>query len=229
MAECEDCEKSFDSQLALDQHRNDKHKSKDDLKQKNKMPIKKIVALLALVLVLAGVAALFLMKSSYVAGPVQLHTRGNGSVQIIEFSDFQCPACGAAYPQLEEFLKDNSDKVTYIYKHFPLTTIHQYAQMAAEASECAADQGKFWEYYSKLFQNQARLAKSDLVNYAEQIGLDTGNFTACLDSGVMSRRVSSDQSEGFAKEVDATPTFFINGRKFTGVLSVKQFEQEITR
>ena len=101
--------------------------------------------------------------------------------------------------------------------------------MAAEASECAADQGKFWEYYSKLFQNQARLAKSDLVNYAEQIGLDTGNFTACLDSGVMSRRVSSDQSEGFAKEVDATPTFFINGRKFTGVLSVKQFEQEITR
>jgi len=230
---CQDCKKSFDTEVALDQHRKDKHGSTDNSKEraKKKLSIKAIAAISGVIIViLAGVVLLLFMKPpSYTIQLGRSNTRGNGSVEIIEFSDFQCPACGAAYPQVEEFLKNNSYKVTYIYKHFPLTSIHKYAQKAAEASECAADQGKFWEYYNKLFQNQQRLAKSDLVNYAEQIGLDTKNFTACLESGVMSGRVSDDFNEGNRKGVRATPTFFINGRKVEGVLSVQQLEQEIMR
>ncbi len=228
MANCDICGKSFDSDDALSQHNTAKHGA--EKKEKKPIKINGKYAALGIVFVLVIIAAfiLFASKPSYVAGPKVDHIKGTGSAEIIEFSDFQCPACGAAYPQVKEFLKTNSDKVKFIYKHFPLPS-HPYAPKAAEASEFASDQGKFWEYHDKLFDNQRNLLRSDLTKYAEQIGLDKEKFNACLDSGVMADRVNADFAEGNKLKVDATPTFFINGRKIAGVLSVQQFEQEITR
>lgn len=138
--------------------------------------------------------------------------KGNplATVRIIEFSDFQCPACGAAYPVVEQIMEEYGDRVSLEYKHFPLTSIHRFAFDAAEASECANDQGKFWEYYAILFENQNELSESDLKQYAADLSLDTELFNNCLDSNAKAKYVSADFNEGIGKGVDSTPTFFIN-------------------
>ncbi len=143
------------------------------------------------------------------------HVRGEG-VEVVEFSDFECPACQRAYPEVEEAFSNAS--VKFIYKHFPLTQIHPRAMSAAEASECAADQGKFWEYYTVLFQKRS-LAYEDLISHAKSIGIDSEQFKICLKSSAMRSRVLADQQEGIARGVRATPTFFISGKKYEGVLS----------
>lgn len=145
------------------------------------------------------------------------HIKGDlSAIEVIEFSDFECPACQRAYPEVEAALTNAS--VKFVYKHFPLTQIHPRAMSAAEASECAADQGKFWEYHEQLFERRS-LAYEDLVRHAKTIGLDTDKFKTCLKSSVMRSRVLADQQEGISRGVKATPTFFINGKKYEGVLS----------
>lgn len=141
--------------------------------------------------------------------------KGNTSadVKILEFSDFQCPACSAAYPVAEQIIKEYGDKVSLEYRHFPLTSIHQFAFKAAEASECANDQGKFWEYADILFTNQKDLSKKALKKYAAEISLDTELFNNCLESGAKAKYVTADFNEGIGKRVGGTPTFFINGKE----------------
>ena len=141
--------------------------------------------------------------------------RGSG-VEVVEFSDFECPACQRAFPEVEEALTNLS--VKFVYKHFPLTQIHARAMAAAEASECAADQGKFWEYYERLFVSR-KLAAEDFIAHAKVLGLDVDAFRVCVKSHAMQQRVLADQQEGIGRGVRATPTFFINGKKYEGVLA----------
>ncbi len=194
----------------------------------------KLWYIVAIVLVLGIAVTAFMLTrprpTGYAVLPSSEHVRGSDTakVTITEFSDFQCPYCGNAQPVLEEILKNYQGKVKLVYKHFPLQ-FHQYAEKAAEASECAADQGKFWEYHDLLFGNQDSLTKSDLKNYAEQIGLDMDKFNSCLDSGIMAERVKNDLNEGIKLGVSGTPAFFINGQKVIGAQPYFVFQSAIER
>lgn len=157
--------------------------------------------------------------------------KGNetASVTIIEFSDFECPFCGRhfahTYPQIIESYVDTG-KVKYVFKNFPLS-FHKKAQKAAEAAECAFDQGKFWEYHDTLFENQEELAISNLRFYAANLGLNTSEFDECLDSNKYKAEVKKDFEEGLELGVKGTPTFFINGKKLVGALPFYEFENAI--
>jgi protein-disulfide isomerase len=151
----------------------------------------------------------------------------NAKVVIVEFSDFQCPFCGRVQQTIEQILKDYNGSVKLYYKHFPLTQIHPYAQKAAEAAELAADQGKFWEYHDKLFQNQNNLDTESLKRYAAELGLDTNKFNKGLESGEKAAIVNKDLQEGLSLGVQGTPTFFINGRILVGAQPYSAFKQII--
>src|SRR3989338_10107619 len=225
--ECNECKKKFDTKEALEQHMNDKHRAAPQKEKKKSISAKKVILPVIIIIIIIAGAAMLMQKPKYTPLPPVIHTIGNGSAEIIEFSDFQCPACGAAFPEVEGFLEKNLDKVTFTYKHYPLTQIHPFAYKAAEASECASDQGKFWEYYKALFNNQQKLQRGDLIGYAKALGLDADSFTACLDSGAMASRVNIDMTEAQQKLISSTPTFFINGRKITGIITERQYEAEI--
>ncbi|MFH1145432.1 MAG: thioredoxin domain-containing protein [bacterium] len=140
-------------------------------------------------------------------------TNPEASIKVEEFSDFQCPACGAAFRALKPELDKFGDKVSVWYRHFPLTSVHQNAFNAALASECANDQGKFWQYHDMLFDNQTVLFNPDLKRYAIAVGLDQQKFDNCLDSKAKKKVVKEDMKEGEDRGVNSTPTFFVNGKE----------------
>lgn len=146
-------------------------------------------------------------------GPRPFKGAEDAAVLVEEYSDFQCPACGAAYPLLKGVADTYGDQIRFEYNHFPLTRIHPNAMIAALASECANDQGKFWEMHDGIFENQKDLSKSMLKSLAGEIGLDTESFNACLDSRAHKDIVEADISEGTKRGVNATPTIYINGEK----------------
>jgi protein-disulfide isomerase len=153
----------------------------------------------------------------------------NAPVTIIEFSDFECPFCERFYTQSYKQIKANyvdTGKVRIVFKHFPLP-FHANAQKAAEASECAREQGKFWEMHDKLFENQNAISISSLKGYAADLGLDTSKFNSCLDSGKYASRVQKDASDGSAAGVSGTPSFFINGKSVVGAQPYSVFQQAI--
>jgi len=136
----------------------------------------------------------------------------NAPVTIIEFTDYECPSCGATQPVLEDVAKEFGDKVKLVVRNFPLAQ-HTHAFKAAEASEAAREQGKYWEYAALLFANQKALEPDRLKAYASQLGLDRKKFDAALDSGRLSNKVKRDLADGNAIGVDSTPSVFINGRR----------------
>ncbi len=134
----------------------------------------------------------------------------NAPVTIVEFTDFQCPACAAMHPVLEEVLKSYGNKVRFVVRDFPLTQ-HEYARKAAEAADAANAQGKFFEYIAILFKNQKALDVPSLKKYASELGLDRARFDAALDRGVYEAEVRKDVTDGELYGVGSTPTIFING------------------
>lgn len=153
------------------------------------------------------------------------HLAGNpeASVVLVEFSDFQCPACGDASFLAKDLLKEYGDKLRFEYRHFPLVGIHPYAYRAAVAAECAADQDKFWEYHDLLFLNQDKLKKNDLQSYAFRInGLDNEIWLDCLNSGTKEVRVNEDLQEAENMGFDSTPTFVLNGQKVENYLELSE-------
>ncbi len=154
-------------------------------------------------------------------------TGGTSKVVIEEFSDFECPFCGRAFPTVDRILDEYGDQVEFVYKHFPLTSIHPRAQKAGEASECARDQGKFKEYHDKLFQNQRALEITNLKQYAADLGLNTDKFNSCLDNSDKASVVNNDLAEGRQRGVTGTPTFFINGQKLVGAQPFENFKAVI--
>ena len=135
-------------------------------------------------------------------------------VSIVEFSDFQCPHCKHAQPGLERLLEDTPQAKIY-FKHYPITRAHPYAQMAAQAAVAAGKQGKFWQYHDKLFRgDQEKEAPSDLERYARELKLDINKWKKDMEAAA--EKVNRDRADGEKVNVDATPSFFINGRKFHG-------------
>lgn len=149
-------------------------------------------------------------------------------VTVVEFTDYQCPYCGAFARDTEEaLLKAYDGQVRFVVRHFPITGIHQYAQKAAEAAECAFDQDRFWEYHEALFAHQDALDEASLRAYAKEVGLDGRTFGQCLSSGEKAAVVAADQADGQRYGVSATPTFFINGQRFVGAKPIDEFKQVI--
>ncbi|MBR9707698.1 MAG: DsbA family protein [Candidatus Diapherotrites archaeon] len=151
----------------------------------------------------------------------------DAKVEIVEFSDFQCPYCAASAVVVSELKEIYADKsVRFVYKDFPLP-FHEYAMSTAMAAECADEQGNFWDFHDLAFANQDRLNKSGLIEYAGQAGLDTAAFEECLTSQKYSAEVDADIQEGTSLGVNSTPTFFINGSKFEGARTVEGFRSAI--
>jgi len=144
-------------------------------------------------------------------------TRGdvNAAVTVLEFTDFQCSACGAMYPIVEDVLKSYGTRVRFVIRNFPLTQAHPNAFRAAQAAEAAKAQGKFWEYIDIMFKNQTALDVDSLKKYATQVGLDRKRFDAEFDSGKYEPVLRRDIEDGEVYGVEATPTFFINGAVLT--------------
>jgi protein-disulfide isomerase len=155
-------------------------------------------------------------------------TRGPASapIEIIEFSDFQCPFCLSAFPTVNKVLQTYGDKVRFTYRHYPLPN-HPNARPAAEASACAAEQQKFWEYHDRLFQNPTKLAPEELKQHAADLGLNTAAFTACVDGRTFQKDVDTDVAAGNAVGVNGTPAFFINGRPLSGAQPFDVFKRVI--
>jgi protein-disulfide isomerase len=164
-------------------------------------------------------------KDSLIGDNSQILGAKDAKVTIVEFSDFQCPACGAAYPIVKQVLASyTKDQIRFVFRNFPLTSVHQYALGAAMAAEAAGEQGKYWEYYSLLYENQQSLDRASLISYATRLNLDINKFKTDMDSKSNKDIVMSDVSDGEKVGIAATPTFFINGVKHEGVLTFDQFK-----
>jgi len=150
-------------------------------------------------------------------------------VTIIEFSDYECPFCERFYSQTLGQIRENyidTGKVKLVYRDFPLS-FHAQAQKAAEAAECAGEQGKYYEMHDKLFGEGVDGGVTSFKQYAKDIGLNTNDFNYCLDSGKMANEVQKDFSDGQNAGVQGTPAFFINGNQVTGAQPYSVFEQVI--
>ncbi|HLD88750.1 MAG TPA: DsbA family protein [Candidatus Nanoarchaeia archaeon] len=135
-----------------------------------------------------------------------------GKVVIVEFSDLQCPACARAHPVLKQIYREHINDISIEFYHYPLP-IHEFGALAAEGTECANDQGKFWDFVEMAYANQKDLSKKSLKRIAEQIELNSTLFNSCLDSGAKRSIVNADTREGNLKNIKGTPTFYVNGRE----------------
>jgi protein-disulfide isomerase len=147
-------------------------------------------------------------------------------VTIVEFSDFECPFCSRAHGTVEEVMRTYAGKVKLVFRQLPLN-MHPNAFKAAEASLCAHEQGRFWEYHDVLFKNREKLQVADLKQHATQLGIDTGKFNECLDSGKMASTVREDMKAAEAAGVNGTPAFFINGVFLNGAVPIQDFKEVI--
>lgn len=132
-------------------------------------------------------------------------------ILVEEFSDPQCPACSVVSPQLEQVIRDNPGLARLEYYHFPLSQ-HQYAFPAAEAVQCAGDQGKFFEYLDTIFKTQVSLSEDHLYKVADSLGLDRESFDACIDERKYKSKVLAHLAEGSRRRIPGTPTIFVNGQ-----------------
>jgi Na+/H+ antiporter NhaA len=148
-------------------------------------------------------------------------------VTIVEYGDFECPYCGRAEPTIRELLAEVSDEIRYVWRHLPLDDVHPHAQLAAEASEAAAAQGKFWEMHDLLLDHQDALTGRDIVGYADQLGLDVDRFHSDLRSHEYAWRVARDVESAELSAVSGTPTFFINGLRHHGAYDIATLKKAV--
>jgi protein-disulfide isomerase len=138
--------------------------------------------------------------------------RAHAPVTVVEYGDFECPNCKQAAGAVKLLLAHFDERVRFVFRHFPLEEIHPNALHAAEAAECAGDQGKFWQMHDLLFEHQLHLKVPQLHGYAETLGLDMARYTAEMDDDVYRQRIREHQRSGRESGVHATPGFFVNGR-----------------
>jgi protein-disulfide isomerase len=166
-------------------------------------------------------------RQTIAIAPDDPHTGPDAApIEIVEFSDFECPYCRRATPVLKQVLARYRNQVRLVWKDFPLP-MHQAARPAAEAAQCANEQGKFWAYHDVLFRNQDALTRADFSRYAGEVGLDIPAFNQCLDGERYKDRVSEGIRQAANLGVSATPTVFINGRMITGAVPVEAYEDAI--
>jgi protein-disulfide isomerase len=135
---------------------------------------------------------------------------------LLEYGDYECPFCGAAYPIIKQVQAQMGDRLRFVFRNFPITTSHPHAEQAAEAAEAAAAQGQFWPMHDLLYENQKRLGDRDLVGYAEQLGIDVDRFERELTEHVHAARVHEDFMSGVRSGVNGTPGLYINASRHDG-------------
>lgn len=149
-------------------------------------------------------------------------------ITIIEFSDFQCPYCQRWHAQVfDQLMQAYPGKIRFIYRDFPLKSIHPQAVPAAEAANCAQAQGAYWEFHAALFSGKYNLSAPSYLQYAADLGLNTQEFQKCVDSHQFAAEVESDFAYAMQLGVSSTPTFFINGIPLIGAQPVEAFQQVI--
>lgn len=189
------------------------------------MNLKTLVTFMGVTLgILVGVGALLWQFGTNtgkpledVAGEMRLK-KGEGAVTVVVFSDFQCPACASVATPLKEVMAKFEGKATLVHRHFPLASIHKNAIVAAQATEAAYKQGKFWEYGESLYTKQNEWAglsepKAKLIEYAIQLGMDAAKFAADMESEEARERVNTDLIYANRHALTGTPSFFVNGRQ----------------
>jgi protein-disulfide isomerase len=146
------------------------------------------------------------------------HAQGpaNAPVTLVEYGDYECPHCGRAHPIVKDVQRRLGKKLRFVFRHFPLATIHPHAEHAAEAAEAAAAQGHFWEMHDAIFEHQDALDDRHLAGYASAIGLDAARLEEELAGHTHAPRVREDFMSGVRSGVNGTPTFFINGDRYEG-------------
>ena len=137
-------------------------------------------------------------------------------ITLVEYGDYECPYCGAAYPIVKRIRRQMADQLRFVFRNFPITTSHPHAEAAAETAEVAGAQGRLWEMHDLLFENQRHLTGPDLRSYAETLGLDLERFDDELAGHLYADRVREDFMSGVRSGVNGTPTFFINGLRHNG-------------
>jgi protein-disulfide isomerase len=144
------------------------------------------------------------------------HVQGpaDAPVTLVEYGDYECPYCGAAYPIIKEVQARMGERLRFVFRNFPITSSHPHAEQAAESAEAAAAQGRFWEMHDLLYENQKRLRDQDLHGYAKQLGLDVDRFDRELAEHVHAARVREDFMSGVRSGVNGTPTFYIDGVRY---------------
>jgi len=160
------------------------------------------------------------------------HIQGkkDADIVIVEYGDYQCPYCGAAYPVLKEMMTKYGKQIKFVFRNFPLSEMHQYARPAAIVAEAAALQGKFWEMHDAIYENQRILSEPFLLELVEKLDLDPHQFNTDIKKSELAAKVDSDFESGILSGVNGTPSFFVNGRKFNaGAEDLLQLMSEIVK
>ena len=157
------------------------------------------------------------------------HVQGpaTASVTLVEYGDYECPYCRAAVAIVEELQRVLPDELRFVFRHFPLENLHPRARRAAEAAEAAASQGKFFEMHAALFEHQTALEERDLLRYAAELDLDLARFGAELKAGTHTDRVREHFRGGVRSGVRGTPTFYLDGVRYDGIVGVRQLTAAI--
>jgi len=147
------------------------------------------------------------------------HAEGpaDAPLTLVEYGDYQCPYCGAAYPVVKRLQKTLGKKLRFVFRNFPVTQAHPYALIAAETAEAAALQGKFWAMHDLLYEQQTLLEPNIIPVWAEKLGLDLEKLGKDISQGVVEKSIKEDRQSGIRSGVNGTPTFFVNGSRFDGL------------
>jgi len=151
----------------------------------------------------------------------------HAAIDVVEYGDFECPNCKQAAPAVKLLLERFAGKVRFVFRHFPLEEVHPHALAAAEAAEAAAGQSKFWEIYDLLFENQSRLNPELIKSLAGKIGLSAAELQRAFDSSTYAAQLSDWKESGNRAGVDATPTLYVNGRKFGLALTPEALQRTV--
>lgn len=176
-----------------------------------------------------AVSALDVTDKDWVKG------KSDAPVTLIEYTDFQCPACGAYYPILNQLSEEMGDKLKIVIRHYPLMQIHKNALPSARAAEAAGRQGKFWEMYDLLFINQAEWSNADnpmmsiFPSYAGRAGMDIERFRADMADTTLDDKITKDRETGNEMKINGTPSFFLNGERLKNPTSIEEFKKAIER
>ncbi|MDE1798543.1 MAG: thioredoxin domain-containing protein [Candidatus Micrarchaeota archaeon] len=185
-----------------------------------------LALLVALTLLLAGCASAPKINQGVDAQGQYYRGASNATVTIYEYTDFECPNCKLAEPEIANFLARYQDRgVRVVFKNFPLESIHPDARGAAVAAVCAGRQGQFWEYHDLLFASQPYLSAQNLMDYATRLKLDTVQFATCLKDPSAQAQVDADEAQGFGLGLQGTPTFIAGDIKLIGVQSADRLGQ----
>jgi protein-disulfide isomerase len=151
------------------------------------------------------------------------HVQGNprAAVTLVEYGDYECPYCGAAYPVLKEVQRRMGDELRFVFRNFPLAEVHPHALVAAEAAEAAGAQGQFWQMHDTLYEHQDALGLAHLKAFAKGLKLDEARFAQDLEAHTFLPRIQADFREGVRSGVNGTPTLFVNGTRYDGPLDLE--------